>query len=230
METIFSKDSNTGNNYIAFFDLDLTITIAISGNTLIKLAYNKGLLPHIAFVHALYLSVAYKLNLKDPQKIIDKMVTWVKGIPEKTMNDLCSEVFQKYLLPAVYKEVRDEIKTHKEKHAKIVILSSALSPICREMAMNLDIDDIICSDLEVANGYLTGHSIGHLCFVKEKMYRLIEYCEKNNTRLSDAWYYGDSISDFAALNTVGNPVCVNPDKKLNKIAKQRGWKILLWHN
>jgi putative phosphoserine phosphatase / 1-acylglycerol-3-phosphate O-acyltransferase len=229
METIFSKDSNPCKNYIAFFDLDRTITKAISGNTLVKVAFKKGLMTHMALVHAFYLSLVYKFNLKDPLKIIDKMIIWVEGIPEKTMNDLCYEVFREYLLPSVYEEVRYEIKKHKEKNAKVVILSSALTPICLEMAKDLGMDDIICSDLEIKNGYLTGRLLGHVCFGEEKMVRLKAFCEKDNTKPSDAWYYSDSISDLPALSCAGNPVCVNPDKRLKKEAQKRGWKILLWH-
>lgn len=128
----------------------------------------------------------------------------------------------------VYEEARSEIKWHKEKNAKIVLLSSALTPVCREMVKNLKMDDIVCSDLEVVNGYLTGRPVGKLCFGKEKAVRLLSYCEKHNSTTSDAWYYGDSISDQAVLGSVGYPVCVNPDRMLKKVAIKRGWKILKW--
>jgi putative phosphoserine phosphatase/1-acylglycerol-3-phosphate O-acyltransferase len=180
-------------------------------------------------VTAVYLSIAFKLRLKDQLKIIDDMVTWVKGMSEKTIIDLCSEVYHDILLPSVYAEARTEIEIHKSKKARLVILSSALAPICQEVAKDLGMDDILCSRLEVKNGYLTGHPLGHLCFGEEKRTRLKEYCEKNNTNTADAWYYGDSISDLPALSSVGNPVCVNPDRQLKKTAYRRGWKILRWN-
>jgi len=105
---------------------------------------------------------------------------------------------------------------------------SALTSVCQEMANNLNIDDIICSELEVYNGKMTGRPVGHLCFGEEKAVRLKEYCEKHNSSRSEAWYYGDSISDLPALNAVGNAVCINPDKKLKKTALKRDWKILYW--
>ena len=226
----FSKDSKTGSKYIAFFDLDRTITKAISGNALVMCAIRKGIMSPFDLVNAIYLSMVYKLNLKDPLKIIDKMTMWVKGMTEQTMIDLCSEVFHKVLLPSVYAEARLEIKFHKDRNAKVVILSSALTTICFEVAKSLNIDDIICSDLEVKDGYLTGRPNGRLCFGEEKMVRLRAYCEINNSKTSDAWYYGDSISDLPALSSVGNPVCINPDSKLKKAARKRGWKILTWHS
>ena len=230
METIFSKNSNTAGIYIAFFDLDRTITKAISGKALARGAIRNGLMSRFNLVNAIYLSLVHKLNLKDPLKIMDKMTLWVKGMAESTMIDLCSEVFHDLLLPSIYTEARSEIKFHKDNNAKVVILSSALTPICVEAANNLTMDDIICSDLEVKDGYLTGRPLGRLCFGEEKMVRLVEYCRKNNANTSDAWYYGDSISDLHALSSVGNPVCINPDRKLKRVAQERDWKILNWHN
>jgi HAD superfamily hydrolase (TIGR01490 family) len=228
METTFSKDRNAPKNYIAFFDLDQTIANSISGKALARGAFRKGLLTHWDLVNAIILSLVFRLKLKDPLKIIDDMIGWVKGIPEESMSELCTEVFHEVLLPSVYKEAIAEIEFHKANNAKTVILSSSLTTVCQEMARHLNIDDIICSELEVKNGYLTGRPLGHLCFGKEKAIRLKSYCEKNNISPSDTWFYGDSISDFPALDVVGNPVCVNPDKKLKKTAQKRGWKILSW--
>jgi HAD superfamily hydrolase (TIGR01490 family) len=183
---------------------------------------------HRDLINAIFISLLFRLKLKDPLKLLDQMVSWVKDIPESTIVDLCSEVFQKVLFPSVYKEAIAEIEFHRAKNAKVVILSSALTTVCREMADNLNIDDIICSELEVYNRKMTGRLVGHLCFGEEKAVRLKEYCDKHNSSRSEAWYYGDSISDLPALNVVGNPVCINPDKKLKKTALKRGWKILCW--
>jgi HAD superfamily hydrolase (TIGR01490 family) len=228
MDRISSRDNSTSKNYIAFFDLDQTLTNSISGKELVRAAYRKGIMKNIDLLNALWQSLAFRFRLTDPAKLIDKMVSWTRGMPELTLIDLCSEVSVGVLLPAVYKEALHEIEFHKERNAKVVILSSALRSICEEIANRLGFDDILCSELEVKNKYLTGYPLGHLCFGEEKSVRLLEYCKKNDSSPSDAWYYGDSISDLPALSVVGNPVCVNPDKKLTKIAHLRGWKILIW--
>jgi putative phosphoserine phosphatase / 1-acylglycerol-3-phosphate O-acyltransferase len=228
METTSSRDRDTQRNYIAFFDLDQTLTRSISGNALVHGAYRKGLLTNLNLLKAIFLSFEFRLKLRDPLKIIDDMVSWVRGIPEKSVADLCSEISNKVLLPSVYKEAISEIEFHKAKNARVVILSSALAIVCQEMAKNLNIDDFICSRLEVKDGYLTGRPFGHICFGEEKAIRLLAYCRSINSMPSDAWYYSDSISDLPALSIVGNPVCVNPDKKLKKAAAKRDWKILSW--
>jgi putative phosphoserine phosphatase / 1-acylglycerol-3-phosphate O-acyltransferase len=230
METISSEIKNKRDSYIVFFDLDLTLTRAISGKALAVTGFKKGLFSGWDFINAIFLSVVFRLKLKDPYRIVGNMVRWVKGMDESTMNDLCSEVCRDTLLPSVYKDALTEIEFHKSKNAKIVILSSALKRICTDISKALNIDDIICSELEVSDGVLTGRPIGNLCFAEEKAIRLVDYCEKNNQNVSESWYYGDSISDVPALSKVGHPVCVNPDARLRKTAIKREWKILTFVN
>lgn len=230
METTSSKENNKVEKYIVFFDLDRTITSVISGRVLARIALSKGLMKPRNLINALYLSLLHKFRLKDPLLIIHNMTSWVKGIPEKSIIDLCNVVSHEIILPGVYKEARATIKSHKEKKARIVILSSSLSYLCREVADNLGIDDIICSSLEVRDGYLTGLADGAHCYGKEKADRLTEYCKKNNAIISDSWYYGDSESDLPVLTLVGNPVCVNPERRLKKEAFKKGWQILYWQH
>lgn len=228
METTFSNDRNSGNKYIAFFDLDRTIISTNSGKTLIQQAYKYGLMTRMDLIRGGYISLLYRLDLKDTVKIIDSMVGWLKGVPESTIDELSAEMFKNYILKSVHREVKQEISYHKERGGKVVILSSAILPVCRNVADYLGINDIICTILETQNGIYTGHTNGPLCFGEEKSVRLIDYCSKNSIDPSISWYYGDSVSDLPALCIVGNPVCVNPDRKLKKAALERGWKILSW--
>jgi phosphoserine phosphatase len=63
---------------------------------------------------------------------------------------------------------------------------------------------------------------------KKKLIRMKDYCEMNNSRPEEAWYYGDSGSDIPVLESVGHPVCINPDRRLKKTALRRKWKIYQW--
>ncbi len=179
-------------------------------------------------MRALWLLLLYKISLRDPVKIINEMAAWVKNVPETVFNRLSAEISTNVLIPAIYPEAIREIRMHKENGAKTVILSSTPASIGHEMAKALDMDDIICSELEVINGVLTGRSIGPLCYGDEKAVRMKKYCELMNCTPEDSWFYGDSIADFPALLIAGNPVCINPDKKLLKKARKNGWKIYYW--
>jgi HAD superfamily hydrolase (TIGR01490 family) len=229
METTFSNVSISGKKYIAFFDLDRTIISSNSGKTLIQYSFKNGLMTTIALLKGIYLSMVYRFKLRDTAKIITSMVKWMKGLSEARVAQLSLEIFDGHILKSIRREVKSEISFHKSRGALVVILSSAILPICRNVAGYLEMDDVICSKLEIINGVYTGRADGPLCFGEEKVSRLIDYCKTNGMNSSDSWYYGDSISDLAVLSFVGNPVCINPDKKLKKEAHKRGWKTLTWH-
>ena len=226
MENTFSKDSHTGIKYIAFFDLDRTIISENSGKIMIQHAYRKDLISKRYVVWGFYLSMLYKFKLKDPVIIIKTITKWLMGIQESALNDLADEIFRTYLKKSIRPEIEEKIRFHKNNGASIVILSSSLFPVCKSIGDYLRVDDIICTRLETENGVFTGRPQGAFCFDEEKVERLTDYCEINNTSPELSWYYGDSVADLPALCIVGNPVCVNPDRMLRKKAILNGWEII----
>jgi HAD superfamily hydrolase (TIGR01490 family) len=228
MGTISSENNLKGKSYIAFFDLDNTLINSNSGKLLVMEARARGMMNLHNLIRAIWMSFLYRFNLMESEKIIAGMLQWLNGVPVAGVNLLASEVFLKKMIRTITDEARSEIIWHQERNAATVILSSALYPVCQAVAGHLNIDDIICTQLETVDGKCTGKPEGNPCFGEEKAIRLMDYCEKNNSKVPDAWYYGDSISDLPVMQLVGNPVCVNPDKKLLKAAHKNNWKIYLW--
>ncbi len=62
--------------------------------------------------------ILFKLNRRDPLKVIESMVSRVKGMSEDIMRDLCSVAFSEILFPSVYNEAVAEINFHKEHNVK----------------------------------------------------------------------------------------------------------------
>lgn len=228
METISTKNKISEPAYIAFFDLDRTLISENSGKSIVRFSYEKGLMSKKDYYKGIYLSILYKLRLRDPRKIIISMLAWLKGVSNERFEDFSSQEFKKVLINSVHKEAIPEIEFHKKNNGRVVILSSAILPVCAIIASHLGIDDIICSRLEIKDGKYTGRKDGPLCYGEEKLRQMISYCNTSNTNPMDCWYYGDSHSDLAVMTEVGKPVCVNPDKRLEKVARERNWKIYRW--
>ena len=109
---------------------------------------------------------------------------------------------------------------------KVVILSASTKYLCNLVEEYLKLDDVICSELQVCNGFFTGKITGDYCHGREKLNRALEYCHSNKLRIEDAYYYADSIADIYVLERVGNPICVSPDRKLKRVAAKRNWRII----
>ena len=53
-----------------------------------------------------------------------------------------------------------------------------------------------------------------------------ELAESENIDLSESYAYSDSESDLPMLRAVGHPVAVNPDRELERVAREEGWRIM----
>jgi len=212
--------------YPAFFDLDKTLLSINSGTALVREAYKSGLMSTSSLLNAIYLSWLYKFHLRKTALIVSGMGRWLKGVKADEMAGLAEYVVNKHLVDAIRPEIYSEIEFHRKNKAEIVILSSVMIEICRLLGSHIGADDIICTVMEVDDGVFTGAAENNFCLEDEKRVRLIQYCKEKNFSLSDAFYYGDSISDLPALAVVGSPVCVQPDRRLSRIARKKGWRIL----
>ncbi len=214
--------------YVAFFDLDNTIIKINSGEALLRRGYKNGLLSTGKLIHTYYLLILYKAHLIDSLKIIEKLCGWLAESTIIELETLCDEVVEKDLLPAIRREIITEIRMHKEKGNLVVILSSALAEICLPVGKHLGVDDVICSELEVVNQRYTGRTKTGFCFKNEKLRRMNEYLSASNLLQENSSYYADSIDDLLALLTVGHAVCVSPDRRLEKAARQHNWVVHNW--
>ncbi|NOR34732.1 MAG: HAD-IB family hydrolase [Bacteroidales bacterium] len=213
--------------YTAFYDLDHTILDGNSATHLVQEARKRGVMSERQYRHAVWLSILYKLDMGDPTRMIKRMLTWLKGVEEADITALAQEIFDHIIKETIRPEILETIREHRAQKAKVVLLSSATTPICQPVTLYLELDEMICTRLESESGILTGHTHGKLVYGPEKKVRMLAYCHENNYDPREAWYYGDSHTDKYVMEAVGFPVAVSPDKKLLRIANRNNWPILL---
>ena len=63
-------------------------------------------------------------------------------------------------------------------------------------------------------------------FKEGKVTRLKAWLTENNETLEDSYFYSDSHNDLPLLELVTFPIAVDPDPKLEAIAKNKGWGII----
>ncbi len=212
--------------YAAFFDLDKTILTITSGRVLAIEAYKQGILTKTHLAKGVFSDILFKSGIIKPERIMLNMATWLKGIEVSEIEAFCLRMYEDILRHYVRDEIRKKITTHKKSEGATIILSAAIPEICKPVKADLEMDDIICSKLEVQDGMFTGKPAGPYCYGKEKLARVTVYCAENNYNLDEAWYYGDSSDDIPVLERVGHAVCIPGNKKLEKRARQEGWQSL----
>lgn len=212
--------------YIAFFDLDGTILSENSGRILIKECYRKGVMSRLEILKAVWLSILYKMGFKSDKSTSLSMIKWLKGTEAKFMQDFTHKMTDDILVSFIRPEILEEIRIHRNNGGKIVLLSAALTFIVKPIAEFLNFDEYICTDPEVKNGYFTGLPNGSVCIEDEKEKHIRGYCQEHGADLSQSWFYGDSWADRFAMQTVGHPIAVQPDRQLLKHSSQNGWTVI----
>jgi fatty acyl-CoA reductase len=139
---------------------------------------------------------------------------------------LGQESFPGFTLSRIYPGALACLRKHKEMGHRVVLLSGALDFLLdpmRDLA-----DDVLCASLAEEDGVYTGELSGAPVAGEARARMLASYARKRGVDLNRSYAYADSISDLPMLEAVGNPVAVNPDRRLGAAAKSRGWEIRRW--
>ena len=92
------------------------------------------------------------------------------------------------------------LEWHRQRGHRIVLVSASLRPYLVPLGTQLGVDAVLCCEIQVAEGIVTGRLDGPNCRGPEKLRRLHEWLR--GQELSDRaeiWAYGDSAGDRELL-------------------------------
>jgi len=171
----------------------------------------------------------YSLGVIDAPKVAKKALEGFRGREETWLEQSCAEWFPRYVLPEVQQAGRHAVKRHREAGDFVAIVTGATRYVAEPVAAELGIPHVICSELELdVDGRFTGRIIEPLCYGLGKIERTAKVAEREGFSIEDATFYSDSITDLPLLEVVKAPIVINPDRRLRRLAKKRGWPIEAW--
>jgi HAD superfamily hydrolase (TIGR01490 family) len=151
------------------------------------------------------------------------------GMPELVMAARCDDWFRRFVEPHVCDLGRRAVERHRERGEVLAIVTGASPYAARPLARRLGIPHVVASELEVdAAGRFTGRFEEPLCYGAGKIVRARRLAEELGFALEDSTFYSDSYTDLPLLEHVREPVVVNPDLRLARVARRRGWRIETW--
>src|SRR3954451_25472633 len=128
------------------------------------------------------------------------------------MQHLVGDAMETVLRPLVYQEPLRLVGRHRALGEPVYIVSATLQEIVQHIADDLGFDGAIGSTCEIVDGVYTG--------------RTLRAAHGEGFDLTRSTAYSDSYSDVPFLEAVGHPVAANPDRKLRRIAAERGWPVV----
>jgi len=130
--------------------------------------------------------------------------------------------------PIMLDKAQNCINQHKERGDTVLVMTASNSFVTAPIVKKYGINQLLATEPEIKAGRYTGGVSGIPCFQAGKIDKLMPWLQKNEETLTGSTFYSDSHNDLPLLELVDNPVAVNADKILTKIAQKKGWEILNW--
>jgi HAD superfamily phosphoserine phosphatase-like hydrolase len=131
-----------------------------------------------------------------------------------------------FLKKAVPDDLRHKVLSLKKEGCRIILLSGSLQVLVDQLKERLEAEILIGNDVEVVGGKLTGRKTGIFPYGIQKVDALFERIDPAGIDWASSWALADRKSDLPVLELVGHPVAVHADRKLRKLARERGWEIV----
>jgi len=130
--------------------------------------------------------------------------------------------------PILLEKAQDCINSHKENGDTVLVITASNTFVTAPIVKRYGINHLIATEPEIVSGRYTGKVSGIPCFKSGKIENLMPWLVRNGESLKGSTFYSDSHNDLPLLELVDNPVAVNADKILAKIAQTKDWDILNW--
>jgi HAD superfamily hydrolase (TIGR01490 family) len=212
----------------AFFDLDRTIIGGSSVFVFGWVAYRDGLVPTMQLVRDAVSAVAFTFSGASDAKtdaVKERILEAIEGVPVSRLTDLADDIIPR-LLGDVRREARGLIDLHTHAERDTYIVSASPAEIVARFAEAMEMTGGLGTVAEVEDGVYTGRLARPFCYGTGKALAIERIAEERGYDLSMSYAYTDSAGDLPMLEAVGHPVAVNPDRRLESIALDRGWPIV----
>jgi putative phosphoserine phosphatase/1-acylglycerol-3-phosphate O-acyltransferase len=209
-----------GRQTVAFFDMDGTL---VSGFTAFAFALERMKKPAASDIGVGAVALRYQLGRAEFVELLDASTRALAGTSVDEVSAVAESVYRNQIASWVYPEARTIIANHRARGHRVVLVSAANDFQVRHVAEDLDVDHVICNHMEIEDGRVTGDVAQPVVYGSGKATAAFEYAETHDLDLANAFFYTDGYEDLPLLEAVGHPQPLNPDRKLAKVAKSRGW-------
>lgn len=214
----------------AFFDLDNTLIRGSSMYYLAKVLVREKVvsrreLGRFASAQAKFIRSKTE-DKKISQIITERALTLVTGREQAELTKFLNMTVDEIVMSALYKEVVDKLAWHSDRGDSTWLVTASPIEIAFNLAKKLKMNGALGTVSEVINGRYTGRLQGEVLHGPRKARAIFELSTRAGIDLADSYGYSDSLNDLPLLCTVSNPVVVNPNTELLRIARKNGWEVI----
>jgi len=213
----------------ALFDMDRTLVRKETASLYVRYQREIGEAGWRDALRVSWWVAQYTLGVIDAQGVAAKVMEGFAGMQETVLASRCDDWFRRFVEVHVCDEGRRVVHEHRARGDIVAIVTGASPYVARPVARALGIDHVVASELEVGeDGRFTGRLLEPLCYGGGKIVRASRLAAELGFDLRASTFYSDSLTDLPLLEHVAEPIVVNPDARLARVARRRGWPVQSW--
>jgi HAD superfamily hydrolase (TIGR01490 family) len=213
---------------LALFDLDNTLLSGDSDFEWAQFLIGKGVLDREVYeARNQHFYDQYRAGTLDIHEFLDFQLKPLSRHPREVLDAWHHEFMSERIARLVGQPALELLRSHAEDLR--VVITATNSFVTGPIVRALEVEHLIATEPEIANGEFTGRVAGVPCFREGKVQRLDAWLAKRGTPLAsfaESWFYSDSLNDLPLLAAVSHPVAVDPDETLRRHARDHGWPII----
>lgn len=212
----------------AFFDVDNTIIRGASAFHVAVGLYRRGLLraPDIARFGTHQLRYrAFGENRQRMDEVRATALQLVRGHSVAEMCGIAEDVYDQVMTLRIFPGARRLLDEHRAAGHRVWLVTAGPAEIAQLIARKLGADGALGTVVEQQDGLYTGRLCGDLLHGAAKADAVERLARREGIDLASSYAYGDSTHDVPILSLVGNPVAINPDRRLRRHAASAGWPV-----
>ncbi len=213
---------------VAAFDLDDTLLAHDTDRLWGAFAYENGLVTDVDrfLADVAELEHQYAVGNLDSVRLATTALGLVSGLTVSEAEAIRDEFFDSAIKPHLQQRASEVLDQHRAAGDAIVVVTASNRFFTAPTVAAYGIEHLLAFDVEIADGVLTGKPTGVDPFGPGKVTLLKQWAEEYDLSLAGAYFYSDAYSDEPLLRFVDNPVAVDPDERLRKIAEAENWPII----
>lgn len=221
-------ESQRPANVAAFFDVDHTLIDVNSGRKWLEYLWRHRQISIPNALRSVMWLAKYRLSMLDYEDVTRRVTQLYAGSSVRDLQDEVNRWFQAEIIPTVCRQARERVESHRKQGHTLVMLTSGTRFSTEPLRHLLDIPHLLCTEVDEAEGTLTGTYTAPACYGPGKVHWAEKFAAQHGIDLARSFFYSDSYSDLPMLERVGQPRVVNPDPRLKRRAISNGWGYEIW--
>ncbi|WP_188771909.1 HAD-IB family hydrolase [Novosphingobium endophyticum] len=215
-----------GPDVIAAFDFDGTLIGGYSGSMLFNERKKRKEVSKEEMTESITIMFKTMAKMVEANEMVAHAFSKWEGKSEADMEELGGLIYENTIQDAIFPEMREILQAHRDAGHTIVVATSASRYQAEHAVKALGIEHLLCSELEVKEGKLTGKLAGQTLFGEGKAAAIKAFVEGRACAMANTHFYADGSEEVGLMELVGSPRPVNPRSKLREAAKKNNWPIL----